>query len=137
MVIKMRRQLAEIEKTITIKQINKLKEDRDFYQWKFNEATIFVTEGLAKSFKRQMQEWMIKKREYANQVKDLNMDIQLLEVHLRDGVEVKKEDIGIAGQIEGLNVKLDDTVSIIKMPTDIVNHLKKLGAIKPFKTKEV
>ena len=131
----MKRQLSSIERKVIEKQIERLKADKEFNEWKFNEATLFVTEGLPKSFKRQAEEWKIKRREYADIVKDLDMNIQLLCVQLRDGVEIKIKDMGIVGEIEGLPVKIDESVSFIKMPSDVINVLRKEGVIKPLKNK--
>ena len=93
-VVEERRELSDVEKKIVSRQMEDLKERKEYENYAIHNADLMLNEGLWQNFKKQKREYQIKKRTAVENVLDIDRTLVVLQEQLAKGVVKKVEDDG-------------------------------------------
>lgn len=86
------RQLSDVEKKIVLRQMEDLKEQREYESFLVHNADLMLNEGLWQNFKRQKRDFQVKKRMAAENVLNFERTIIILQQQLDKGVLRKEQE---------------------------------------------
>jgi len=86
----MRRKLDKKELALTIKSLDRVKEELVYNQYQKDICDLKIDRGLKVEYDKQMRDYKILKREYCEKIKQLELQKHIAEDQIRNGVEVKK-----------------------------------------------
>lgn len=102
-----KRQLTEDERTIALKQVDRLKETKEYSEYLQKYSKLMIDEGLNQNFKKQLKEWNQKLKECESSLNETNILLSTLDDQLTNGVEVKEKSDVVEASDEEEIIKIN------------------------------